>query len=320
MQKIKIIRFKQYGLILLFILFSSQNAAFSQTEDVIRVDTNLITVPTTVTDRDGRYIPDLKKENFQIFENTVEQDTAVFESVEQPITIFFLMDNSGSIKDYIPELVRTANTFTNQLRPNEQLIAATFSDGGRVKILFQATKIVELQKGIKIKADSGDKTTTTYDAVDYALKKMKKIQGRKAIILFSDAEFYGLSSTSKDNLRDAEEGESLIYTIRFGHFPSNPPSYANKKHYYERVEEIDSYMKDLAQKTGGRAFQIEETADLEKTFTSIAEELSRQYSLGYYPKETYKLKERRQIKVRVNIPNAAVRSRDGYIVGAPEKK
>lgn len=76
-------------------------------------------------------------------------------------------------------------------------------------------------------------------------------------------------------------------------------------------------MKDLAEKTGGRPYQIEKIADLEETFRKVVDELGRQYSLGYYPKTEGKKGERRQIKVKVNQPNLAVRARSSYII---EKK
>ena len=97
-------------------------------------------------------------------------------------------------------------------------------------------------------------------------------------------------------------------------FSDIPPSYVKKKNYFDKIEKAESYMKDLALKTGGRAFQVEDISNLEETFKMVAEELRRQYSLGYYPKEAGKNGERRQIKVRVKIPNAVVKARDSYIV------
>ena len=179
---------------------------------------------------------------------------------------------------------------------------------------------------MKIKLSVCGRETRLYEAVEFSLKYMKKIRGRKAIILFSD----GLNSgglvsdfrsytTARDNLRDAEENDALIYTIRFGSFPLNPPSYANKEYYYKRIEEIDQYMKDLALKTGGRPFQVEDIANLEETFKMVADELGKQYGLGYYPKplENGQKKQVRQIKVKVNKPNLAVRARSSYVI---EKK
>lgn len=173
----------------------------------------------------------------------------------------------------------------------------------------------DLKKGIKIKQRLGEGDTIIYDAIDSALRKMKKIRGRKAIVVFSDGVGTGIA-TAKGNFKDAEEQEALIYTIKFGEFAAEPPSYVSKKHYFERIEEINAYMRDLALKTGGRNFQLEEIADLEKTFREIANELDQQYSLGYYPKQLEKGQKRqvRQIKVKVRQPNLVVRARESYAI------
>jgi VWFA-related protein len=79
-------------------------------------------------------------------------------------------------------------------------------------------------------------------------------------------------------------------------------------------------MRNLAQKTGGRHYQVENISNLAETFAQVAKELGQQYSLGYYPKQSGKKGERRQIKVKVKIPNMAVRARDSYIVGTSKNK
>lgn len=298
--------------ILIFVIFAK--VSFAQ-DDVIKVDTNLVSIPVTVLDRDGRYVTNLKKEDFQIFEDGVEQEIEIVETTEKPFTVILLLDNSGSMNNFIPELVNSANTFIKQLRPDDKLSVATFSSGGVVNRLFKPTKVSELRIGLKIKPRFGDGTTTTFDAVDYALKKMKEIKGRKAIVLFSDAELYGLYSSAKSNLRDAEEGESLIYTIKFGSYSYTHPNIGiDDKKYVEWIKTVDQYMNDLAAKTGGRPFKVDNINNLAETFKMIVEELGRQYSLGYYVKETERKKTSRQIKVKVRKPNLIVRTRSGYVV------
>ena len=87
----------------------------------------------------------------------------------------------------------------------------------------------------------------------------------------------------------------------------------------DRTETARRYMRELAEVTGGRYFPMEALPNLEEAFSKIAEELSQQYSLAYYPKEPGKKGERREIRVKVNVPNAAVRARSSYIVGSNRK-
>lgn len=316
-------KFSNIVALLFFALLAFSSKTYSQ-EEVIHINADLITVPVSVLDRNGRYLSNLKKENFQIFENGIEQEINLFEAIEQPITIFFLLDTSKSMKNYMSELVRAANAFLNQLRPNNQLIVASFCD--YTKTLQKAASVAEVRSN-KIKLKSCGKATMLYEAVDNTLKKMKKIQGRKAIVLFSDGIDSGITTstlgffvTAKDNLRDAEELDALIYTIRFGAISPMPPKYANKKDYFRSVKEINNYIQDIAQKTGGRHYKIENISNLEETFKTVAQELGQQYSLGYYPKETGRKGERRQIKVKVNVPDAAVRARSSYVVGDSKNK
>lgn len=312
---IKLEKFKMAWVILLLIILGFQNTSYAQ-DDVVRVETNLVTVPASVLDRNGRYITNLHKKDFQIFEDGIEQEVAGFEPTEQPFTVLLLLDTSGSMSNNIAELANAASIFVRQLRPDDQLMAVAFTD--YVDVLFQITKVKDLRKEIKLRQKPRDGNTMIYDAVKFAQKKMKKISGRKAIILFSDGQGGGFDASAKDNLRDAEEQEPLIYTVQFKPFFSEPPNYVDKKEFYKSIAEANDYMCDLAQKTGGRSYQLEEVADLEKTFGAVAEELRRQYSLGYYPKQV--TTGRKQIKVKMRQPNLVVRARDSYVVQTSKNK
>lgn len=324
----KIIILSNFALILLLIFVALSTSSYAQ-DDVIRIDTNLITVPATVLDRDGRYITNLKKEQFCIFEDGVEQEIAVFDQVEKPFTILLLIDNSGSMNHYLPNLARAANVFVKQLRPDDQLAVAVFSDKKRIQILLEPTKVKNLQLKISLNKRMGDYFTATFDAVENGIEYMKKFQGRRAIVLFTDGEQYGIKASAKSNFRDAEEQESLIYTIRFGVFPTHQPGYSDyltkktklsQKTELKLVEKANFYLQSLTQKTGGRSYEIDNITDLEKTFASVADELGRQYSLGYYSKEQAQAGQKRQIKVKVLQPNLAVRARESYVIESSKTK
>ena len=278
-------------------------------DEVVRVNTNLVTVPATVMDRDGRYITDLKKDDFQIFEDGVEQEVAFFGPVEQPFTILFLLDVSSSMTPNVKDLTRAANAFVGELRPDDRLSAVSFDDW--VKVLFQFTKVSDLRKDIKLRPGN---STWLYDAVGYALKHMKRVRGRKAIVLFSDGIDSRDLASPRGNLREAEEQDTLIYTVQFSASFWSPFAAQNEKGFHKSIEVADNYMRDLAQRTGGRRYEVENILDLSKTFGEVADELRRQYSLGYYPKRQLAVGQRRQIKVKVRIPNLVVQARDSYIV------
>ncbi len=292
-----------------------------ETEEIIRVDSDLVTVPVTVMDRDGRYITDLAKEDFLLFEDGIEHEITFFESTDTPFTIILLLDVSCSMQSLFPELGRSADAFLNQLRKDDEVIIASFDLF--VDVLQKKSTISDFRSR-KRKLHLRTRYmgfSNVYNAVDYAIGKLQDIKGRKAIVLFSDGEASGKISAMKENLRKSSEGEAVIYTIQFS-MEQDVSRYNDeaKKQYNEVRSMANQYMQELAAVSGGRHYRINEIADFQTTFKSVANEMGRQYSLGYYPKNKGKEGERREIRVRVNRPGLAVRARDSYVVGKRKSK
>ncbi len=311
--------------------------------DVITVNTTLVTLPVSVTDRNGRYIPTLRKEDFRIWEDGIEQRVAFFQSVDKPFSLVLMIDTSGSTRFKINEIQDAAIAFINQLRPDDRVMVVSFDDQVRVLSDFTGDRR-RLYDAIR-RTQTGD-GTKLYDAVDLVInQQLSRISGRKAIVLFTD----GVDTTSRrasysNNVRDAEELDALIYPIQYDTFrdvnsgggswpgvgvPTSPidiliqimggrrgggggPPAGSSRGDYERA---DRFLQELAQRTGARKFQADDTRNLSYAFGNIADELRRQYSLGYYPTRTPQPGERRQVRVRVNQPNLAVRTRDSYVFG-----
>jgi VWFA-related protein len=318
--------------------------------DVIKVNTTLVTLPVSVMDRDGRYVPNLRKEDFRLWEDGVEQQVAFFSSVDKPFSVVLMLDTSGSTRFRLEEIQDAAIAFTNQLRPDDRVMIVSFDDQIRVLSEFTSDR-GRLRDAIR-RTRPGD-GTKLYEAVDMVMnQKLNSVSGRKAIVLFTD----GVDTTSRhatyaSNVRDAEELDALIYPVQFdtymdmsggnggGGWPGSgrrPTSSVGvliqilgginrggrgpinnggggpgtSRHDYEVA---NRYLHDLADKTGARTYQADSTQNLSLAFGNVADELRRQYSLGYYPKRSAQAGERREIRVRVNQPNLAVRTRDSYI-------
>ncbi len=314
-----------------------QQAAESQTdtnnpptngeEEIVRIVTNLITIPISVFDRDGLYIPGLQQSNFKIFEDGVEQEIAYFGTTDKPFTVALVLDTSPSTQYKIDEIHKAAIAFVDLLKPQDSVIVIEFHSS--VKVQTEATRDrSKIYKAI-YKAEFGG-GTSLYNAVDEAIRKqLGKIEGRKAVVLFTD----GVDTTSRKNSYDstlnyAEESDSLIFPIYYNTYLENrqrstggfpdiflggpPPGTTAAEYALGR-----KYLDELADATGGRVFRPESTpGGLTRAFEGIAEELRRQYNIGYIPKEEGKPGQRKQIKVRVNRPNLIIRARDSYIVGA----
>lgn len=288
-----------------------QNPVETAPDEVVRIDANLVTIQAQVMDRNGRFVTDLQKEDFQIFEDAVEQEVSFFSPVEESFTILFLMDVSGGMSPYLAELARAGNEFLSQLRPDDNLIVVSFCDEMRTRAELGPVK--ETRGVKKIKLRTCGRYTFVYDAVHHALKRMQKVRGRKALVLFSDGFSSEREATAKSTLREAEEQEALIYAVQFGSIPLQPATERGNKSFNKAIENANDYMAGIAQKTGGRHYRVEDIADLKKTFGEVADELRRQYSLGYYPRKPLTKGQRRQIRVSVRRSGLAVRARDSYL-------
>jgi VWFA-related protein len=226
-----------------------------------------------------------------------------------------MIDTSPSTEYKIEQIRDAARAFVDQLGPQDTIMVLEFN--WSYHLLCEPTQDRQVLYKAIGKADFGQ-GTSLYDAVDYSLrKKMSQIQGRKAIVLFTD----GVDTTSTKSSYDktlaiAEESDFDVkrqtaatgWPTIFGGGNMGAPSSAD----YALGKQ---YLEDLAAYTGGSVFRPE-SGGLNAAFEGIADELRRQYSIGYVPKDEGKPGQRKAIKVRVNRANVAVRARDSYIVKA----
>ena len=137
-------------------------------EDFVKVETDLITIPISVFDRNGLYIPGLNKDNFKIFEDGKEQEIAYFGTSDKQFTVILLIDTSISFEDVINDVRNAAIAFVDQLKPNDSVMVIDFD--GDVDVLTESTNDRQkIYKAIK-KAGIGS-GTSLYDAVDFSIKK-----------------------------------------------------------------------------------------------------------------------------------------------------
>jgi Ca-activated chloride channel family protein len=284
--------------------------------DVVRIETTLISIPVSVMDRDGKYIPDLRREDFRIWEDGAEQQVAYFASTEQPFTVVLMIDTSGSTRNKLQEIQNAAIAFVMQLRPADRVMIVSFND--KIKILSPPTNDINLLRQAILRTERGD-GTRLFDAVDQVVnKELHRIEGRKAIVLFTD----GVDTSSRSGryyytMRDVEESGALVYPVKYDTYSDldiADQGSANRGLGTSRAEydRGDRYLRDLARVSGARVYDAGQH-NLDYAFRRVAEELRRQYSVGYYPKKIPQPGDRRTIKVRVNKPELVVRTRDSYI-------
>lgn len=299
-----------------------------QDDEIIRVDTNLVSIPVSVRDRKGRFITDLRQEDFQIFENGARQEIAHFAPIEQPFSVVLLIDTSGSTQVRLKDIQDSAIAFVEQLRPDDRVLPISF--GNEVIALLPnftsdpetlRAAIKSTHTGVK-KSSSGQtisirgKTysvvyagTRLYDAVHVASEIFEPMQGRKAIILFTD----GFDSASqvgslKSTLQQVEKRDAIIYAVQYCNYCENRDVMSRRP----TIVLANNYLEDLAKRTGGRFYLAKDMKKIAQAFTSIAEELRRLYSLGYYPTAQVEPGAVKQVNVKINRRDLVVRERKTY--------
>ena len=264
--------------------------------EVIRIKASLVSVPVSVMNRQGIYITDLQPKDFRIYEDGVEQSIAHFSTVDQSFSAVMLMDTSGSTASFLNQIKTSARYFIEQLRLSDTVQPVYFH--GEIKALTaERTNDTSVLRAAIDQMSSGpiNMGTRLYDAVDFALSELKSATTRKAVILFTDGENTWGRATSKGTLKEAEESDVIFYTIQYG---DDPPQ---------------KYLQQLAEKTGGRYFKTADLNTIKQSFAEVAEELRRQYVIGYHPVASGQIGQLRQIRVRVNRHHAVVRARKSYV-------
>ena len=314
--------------------FLSISAAAQEPQivDTIKIDTNLISVPVIVSDRNNRYVPDLKVEAFRLFDNQAEQKIAYFDTGEEPLHVVLILDTSLSTSGVIDDIRKAAKAFLKELRPQDRAMIVTVDwQTQKLSPLTNNRKVLEAAiKEAKVGRYAG---TVLNDAIiDITTNVLLPIRGRKAIVILSDGNDRGSVTTPEALLKAESEADAMVYSIYYepdfmrfmgprrqdlprrgpGPFdlgmPQRPGRGPGRR---PLLMDGQFLMEQLADVTGGRAYEGE-TKKLKETFALIAEELRHQYRLGFYPEELQRDGSVHALQVKVNLPNVVVRSRHQY--------
>jgi VWFA-related protein len=306
----------------------------------LEVDVDLVNINVAVTTASGNYLADLKKENFKVFEDKVEQRITNFSPVDAPFAVALVLDTSSSTEGKLARIQDEAINFVHQLHPDDEVMVISFDDEVHLETDFTQNRNA-IERAIK-RTRTGQ-STQLYEAVYLALQeKLKKRRERKTMVLFTD----GVDTTSpttsaKETIEKAKESDALIYPIFFdtrndmrrlsrGGYPggTNPRFPApgrvpiDTRGPRQRTEddwEIESlyqrgrsYLHELAEATGGTVFDAGPLDSLGDAFAKIARELRSLYSVGYISTNQKKDGKFRKLLIRVDQPGAIVKAKKGY--------
>ncbi len=197
-------------------------------EQTIKIDTTLVSVPVIVSDRQGRYIAGLKASDFTLYEDRVKQSIVFFADVEEPINVALLLDTSRSATGALDDIKRTAKDFIRQLRSQDRAMIASF-DRDTLALCELTSDRKTLERAID-NAQIGERLGTKLrDAVHAVMKEeFRTVKGRKAIILLTDGKDHGSGVDEEALIESAAEADTLIYSV---FYRSTPPMFDRDRQY-----------------------------------------------------------------------------------------
>jgi len=192
---------------------SVQNPQKQSEQEPLRLDATLIQVPAIVTDRAGKFIADLSQYDFTVSEDGKRQDISLFAAVKQPFNAVLVIDTSNSAQDRLAVIQNAAVNFTNQLRDGDRMMTISFDNEIRQLTDFTADR-KELEQAIKGTESGFGKLL--YEAVTRALETLRDVEGRRAVVLFSDGvDMRSIEASAESSIRLAEEIGAVIYVVHF---------------------------------------------------------------------------------------------------------
>jgi Ca-activated chloride channel homolog len=315
---------RKYLVILILFLCGSLPlfAQIAEDEEVLRVDTALVNVPFSVSDREGRSILGLKIENFTLFEDGKPIKIEYLSTQDNPLNVVLLLDTSRSAVERFDKIKNAASEFIKQLRPNDKCMIVSFDSAARVKSEFTSDQKL-LDKAIKRTVLGEKQGTVMRDAISVIVEKeLPKVNGRKAIILITDGKDAGSVIGENDLLHKLAESDAPIYSVLYetvllvaqnnSKEPIDTKKYDKKKFKQYQIaqqkknEEAANFMEKLSEITGGRSYR-KEINNLSEAFVTVTEELRKQYLIGFYPEDVNYNITKHQIKIKTDKKNVAVR-------------
>ena len=296
-----------------------------------------VAVYATVTNAEGRLVPDLGRDLFSVFDNGKRQELTLFANDVQPITVVLLLDRSGSMRRNFGLVEKAAEEFVNAMLPADKARIGSFSNRIQVDPRDFTSNRDELLGILRTELQE-EGPTPLWNAVNVGITALLHQQGRRVILVFTDGmdspmNFSSTNNTLKDVMKRAEEEDVMVYAIGLaGGGPSGGRIGGSRRGGYggrgggrggygggygrrTPVDKPDDGLPKIAAVTGGGYFELSSTSDLASTFQRVADELHHQYALGFTP--TALDGKMHALEVRVASGGATVRARKSFLARPP---
>jgi len=273
-------------------------------QPTFRTGTQVVSLFVTVADAQKRLVPELKQEDFDVFDNDKPQPITYFDNSIRPITVVVMLDTSGSMTLSIELLKKAAEQFILRLLPDDKAKVGAFNDKLQISAQFTNNRDQLISAAKDLDFGNG---TRLWDAVDLSIDELKGIDGRRVILVFTDGDDTDSKKASLGGVIErARADEVMIYAIGLESTFFNGQRMTKTK--------PDRGLRKIADETGGGYFELEKSADLEPTFTRVAQELHSQYVIGFAPTQ---LDGRvHKLAVKMKQPGLTARARKSYLAVA----
>ncbi|HTG86546.1 MAG TPA: VWA domain-containing protein [Pyrinomonadaceae bacterium] len=288
--------------------------------DVIRVDSQLVTLNVSVVDRGtSRGLAGLVQSDFQLFEDGQEQRIVQFDSSSAPFDMVLLIDLSGSTKDVVKLIREAALRFVNAARPADRIAVITFAGSSSIVSGLTGDRDLLRQRIETIDTARGD--TKLYDAINFTMNQIKKDATnarRSAIVVMSDgldgtipgiSGQVGSQTPYADTVRNIQEFDGVLYTLWLNtEYEAMSPEDTQPEAFAAGHDR----MKAMAEAGGGVFYEVEKLTDLAGSYEQVVADLGTVYSLAYRPSNSARDGHWRAIRIGVNRSNAVARGKRGY--------
>jgi VWFA-related protein len=265
---------------------------------IFRASSQTVAIYATVVDADNHLATDLEQKDFEVYDNGVLKPLTLFKSDVQPITVVIMLDTSGSMTADIDLLKRAAEGFILRMLPEDRARIGSFNDKIQISSRFSSDR----DALIRILHDDLDYGNPTYlwDAIDASMSALANESGRRVVLIFTDGEDdKSVRMNYNKVLTRAVTENFMIYAI------------GKQSQMRGYVTNPDKKLPPLAAETGGGYYGLKIGADLNGPFSRIADELHRQYVLGFSADTLDGTMHK--LEVRVKAPGMVVRARKGYL-------
>ena len=277
-----------------------------RTSTNIRVSSNLVLIPVTVTDHFDRFVTGLEKPSFRLYEDKVEQTILHFTSEDAPISIGVVFDCSSSMDHKISKSREAVGQFLKTANPGDEFSLVTFAN--YPQLLVRLTReAAEIQRRLAMTRPSG--RTALLDAIEMSIREMKNAHhSRKALLIISD----GGDNCSRYTMREIKnlvrEADVQIYAIGILE-PFGPES--------RPVEELagPGLLREITEQTGGLMFEVNNWKQLPDVASKIGVALRHQYVLGYSPADLQNDGKYHRVQVKLDLPKGGPKLRASWRLG-----